>query len=67
LDINKLELFHVQFTAAVIDLLKKIKKINERNTSLFFEEIRLNKEMILALKTATLPSTILITISSARH
>jgi hypothetical protein len=50
LDINKLELFHVQFTAAVIDLLKKIKKINERNTSLLFEEIRLNKDLILSIQ-----------------
>ena len=50
LDINKLELFHVQFTQAVIDLLKKIKKINERSTSLLFEEIRLNKDLILSIK-----------------
>ena len=50
LDINKLELFHVQFTAAVIDLLKKIKKVNERNSSLLFEEIYLNKELIKSIK-----------------
>lgn len=50
LDINKLELFHVQFTSAVIDLLKKIKKINERSTSLLFEEIQLNKDLIQSVK-----------------
>lgn len=50
LDINKLEIFHVQFTAAVIDLLKKIKKINERNTTLLFEEIRLNNDLIRSIK-----------------
>ncbi len=50
LDVNKLELFHVQFTSAVIDLLKKIKKINERNTSLLFEEIQLNKDLIQSVK-----------------
>ncbi|MES2809952.1 MAG: hypothetical protein V4619_15080 [Bacteroidota bacterium] len=50
LDVNKLELFHVQFTAAVIDLLKKIKKINERNSSLLFEEIHLNKDLIKSIQ-----------------
>ena len=50
LDINKLELFHVQFTSAVIDLLKKIKKINERSTSLLFDEIQLNKDLIQSVK-----------------
>jgi hypothetical protein len=46
LDINKLELFHLQFTASTIDLLKKIKQSNERQTSLMLDEIYLNKEMI---------------------
>lgn len=46
LDINRLELFHVQFTASTIDLLKKIKQSNERQTSLMLDEIYLNKEMI---------------------
>jgi hypothetical protein len=50
LDVNKLELFHLQFTQSVIDLLKKIKKINERNVSLFFDEIQLNIEMISSIK-----------------
>lgn len=50
LDINKLELFHVQFTSAVIDLLKKIKQINERSTSLLFQEMQLNNDLIQSVK-----------------
>ncbi|MFY0255225.1 hypothetical protein ACDQ55_14850 [Chitinophaga sp. 30R24] len=46
LDLNKLELFHLQYTATVIDLLKKIKTSNEKNVSLLFDEIQLNKELI---------------------
>ncbi|MDB4923223.1 MAG: hypothetical protein JWQ54_5206 [Mucilaginibacter sp.] len=46
LDINKLELFHMQFTASLIDLLRKIKKNNENNISLLLDEIQLNKEMV---------------------
>jgi len=46
LDINKLDLFHLQFTAPIIDLLKKIKKNNEGNVSLLFDEIQLNKDLI---------------------
>ncbi|RKR83786.1 hypothetical protein BDD43_4000 [Mucilaginibacter gracilis] len=46
LDINKLQLFHLQFTASLVDLLRKIKKSNENNISLLFDEIQLNKEMI---------------------
>jgi hypothetical protein len=50
LDVNKLELFHVQFTQSVIDLLKRIKKLNERNVGLFFDEIHLNDELINGIK-----------------
>lgn len=46
LDVNKLELFHLQFTATVVDLLKKIKKTNEQNVSLIYDEIQLNRELI---------------------
>src|SRR5690349_14564643 len=46
LDINKLELFHLQYTATAIELLKKIKTSNERNVSLIFDEIQINKELI---------------------
>ncbi|WP_183565586.1 hypothetical protein [Mucilaginibacter sp. SP1R1] len=46
LDANKLDLFHLQFTQSLIDLLRKIKKNNETNVSLLFDEIQINKEMI---------------------
>ncbi len=45
LDANNLELFHLQYTASLIELLKKIKKSNEKNVSLLFDEIQLNKEL----------------------
>ncbi len=46
LDIDKLEIFHIQFTDSLIELLKKIKKNNEKNVSLIYDEISLNKELI---------------------
>ena len=46
LDIDKLELFHVQFTSSVIELLRKIKKNNEKNVSLLYDEIHLNEELM---------------------
>ncbi|WP_158799580.1 hypothetical protein [Pedobacter sp. L105] len=46
LSIDKLELFHLQFTTSVVELLKKIKKSNEKNVTLIDEEIRLNQEVI---------------------
>ncbi|SDH71771.1 hypothetical protein SAMN05192573_1127 [Mucilaginibacter gossypii] len=46
IDINKLELFHVQFTTSLVDLLRKIKKNNENNVSLVLDEIQLTREMI---------------------
>lgn len=46
LSIDKLELFHLQFTASLIDLLKKIKKTNEKKVTLIDDEIRLNQEVI---------------------
>lgn len=46
LDIDKLELFHVQFTSSVIELLRKIKKNNEKNVSLLYDEIHLNAELM---------------------
>ena len=45
LDAHNLELFHLQYTTSLIDLLKKIKKNNEQNVSLLFDEIQLNKEL----------------------
>ena len=49
LDVNKLDLFHLQFTQSLIDLLRKIKKNNEGNVSLLFDEIQINREMIARL------------------
>lgn len=49
LDINKLELFHVQFSAPLTDLLKKIKKNNEKNVNLLYDEIVLNKDLIVKI------------------
>jgi len=46
LDINSLELFHVQFTSPLIDLLKSIKYANEKKVSLLEDEVRLNEELI---------------------
>lgn len=46
LDIHKLELFHLQYTISVIELLKKIKKANEHKVLLIHDEIHLNKELI---------------------
>src|SRR6476659_1752747 len=43
---SKLELFHLQFTQSVIDLLKRIKKNNEKNVSLVYDEIQLNNDLI---------------------
>jgi len=51
LDINKLELFHIQFTNTLIDLLDKIRKKNERLVSMYENEIELNKQMISKLRT----------------
>ena len=55
LDINKLELFHLQFTASLIELLRKIKKNNENNISILFDEIQVNKEMVEKLNDSARP------------
>lgn len=46
LDINKLELFHMQYSTALIELLKKIKKNNEQSVSLLMDEVELNAGLI---------------------
>lgn len=46
LDISKLELFHLQFTQTLVDLLRKIKRNNEQSIVVLLEEIRLNRELI---------------------
>lgn len=52
MDISKLELYHVQFTSTLIDLLDKIKRRNERIVNMMENEIELNKDMIGKLKQA---------------
>nr|WP_315151152.1 hypothetical protein [uncultured Flavobacterium sp.] len=50
LDINKLELFHIQFTSSLIDLFQKIKKSKEQQYILISDEIYINKDIISKLK-----------------
>jgi len=52
MDVNKLELFHIQFTSTLIDLLEKIRKRNERIVAMNENEIKLNDEMITKLRKA---------------
>ena len=54
LSIDKLDLFHMQFTVSVIELLKKIKKNNEKNVTLIYDEIHLNNEVINKLNDTVL-------------
>jgi hypothetical protein len=54
LDINKLELFHVQFTETVIDLLRKVKQGNEKNVNLLYDEIQINRELVDKLNSSVL-------------
>jgi hypothetical protein len=46
LDINKLDLFHLQYTETVIELLRKIKKSNEKAVNIALDEIGYNEELI---------------------
>jgi hypothetical protein len=50
LDINKLELFHLQFTQTLLDLLRKIKKNNEKSILILLDEIQLNKDLIAKIR-----------------
>jgi hypothetical protein len=50
IDINKLELFHLQFTTTLIDLLSKIKQKNERIVGMYTHEIELNNDVIEKMK-----------------
>lgn len=52
IDINKLELYHIQFTSTLIDLLDKIRKRNERIVNRMESEIELNTDMIGKLRQA---------------
>lgn len=52
MDINKLELYHIQFTMTLIELLEKIKKKNERLVGMMKSEIELNNDMMQKLRKA---------------
>ena len=49
LDINKLELFHIQYTKSLIDLFQKLKKQKEQKYLLIVNEIAINDDFILKL------------------
>jgi hypothetical protein len=50
LDTNKLELFHLQYTDSLLELLKKIKKQNEQKHLLINQEILINQDIISSFK-----------------
>jgi hypothetical protein len=50
LDINKLDLFHLQYTNSLIELFQKLKKSKEQNYLLICDEININKDFIIKLK-----------------
>ena len=52
LDIHKLNLFHLQYTESIVELLKKIKKANEKNVTLIFDEIQFNEILVGQMKAA---------------
>lgn len=52
LDINKLALFHLQFTESIIELLKKIRTNNEKLVTSMEEEQEVNEELITNLASA---------------
>jgi len=54
LDINKLELFHLQFTQTLIELLRQIKKNNEKSILILLDEIQINKDLIDKIKSSLL-------------
>lgn len=50
LDVNKLELFHLQYTDSLLEVLVKLKKNLEQKYVLIANEIEINKDMIAALE-----------------
>lgn len=53
LDINKLELFHLQYTDSLLDLIAKLKKKNEQQYLLLMNEIQINDEVIKSIGVST--------------
>jgi hypothetical protein len=50
LDINKLELFHIQYTVSLVELFQKLKKSKEQNYLLVSDEIYINDDFICKLE-----------------
>lgn len=50
LDINKLELFHIQYTSSLIDLFQKLKKAKEQQYLLISDEIYINDDLVKKLE-----------------
>jgi len=50
LDSNKLDLFHVQYTSTLIELLHRLKKQKEQQYLLLSDEIYLNEDLVLRLE-----------------
>ncbi|WP_409142216.1 hypothetical protein [Pedobacter helvus] len=53
LDVNKLELFHVQYTTSLIELFQKLKKSREQQYLLITDEIYINDDLIKKLEKET--------------
>jgi len=53
LDINKLELFHVQYTSSLIELFQKLKKSKEQQYLLINDEMYINDDLIKKLEKET--------------
>jgi len=53
LDVNKLELFHVQYTSSLTELFQKLKKAKEQQYLLVNDEIYINNDLILKLEKET--------------
>jgi len=66
IDTYKLSLFHLQFTESVIELLRRIKKTNEKNASLILDEIALNNDLIEKLSNA-IKAEVSIDAEQKRH
>jgi len=50
LDTNKLDLFHIQYTSSLIDLLQKLKRQKEQHYIMLSDEIYINDDFIVRLK-----------------
>ena len=50
LDINKLDLFHVQYTSSLIDLFQKLKKAKEQQYLLVNDEMYINDDLVKKLE-----------------